>query len=326
LDDMNTKLSKYFELIAGSAFLFVFFGYFCGYSIMSSFLSSMFNLPVFFGTFFPPASILFLGYLIIFSFVLVLPLFYDLTIKRGLSDVVYLVMGYFLFGIWGKINFPIQIKSIYIPIWGTKVLIMIGIILVYYISVVIARKYFAPKKPKQISRFSMYFPISTLAIIGAFLLPFFPILYPVSLDFQRWNLLSLATSFYVEYIFTFTFLSVVLQKAIQYLRLKSKNKESVFLTLFKLMAVLLIFVYQFSSLIGDSIAKSYAKQKSGIFPSINLTFNKGIKVDDNSITGLKDVYLLSKDGDSYYVFKINPNKLYIIEDIYVEHVELNSSL
>nr|MBP9759616.1 hypothetical protein [Candidatus Dojkabacteria bacterium] len=281
-----------------------------------------FGTPVFFGTFLPQYNILSLGYLIVLGFALMLPFLWDFSINRKMSDISQFIWLFIGYALWNKLNFEFNAQLFHLSSLGTRISGLIILIIVFILSNIFWLL-FIKNHRDRLQKFFKYFPISTIAILLAFFLPIFSRIINPNTTITNWDLMTIATSFYIEYIYTLTILSVAFNEAIKYLKAKDKEKESNFITILKMAMVFLIFVYQFSTIIGDKIAISYESQKESIFPNVSIIFNKDIIVNGKPTMHIENVNLLSKDSDSYYFFILSPKMLYQVNKDYVQQFNLN---
>ncbi len=306
---------KYLELIAGGSFLFVLMGYFFGYSIFFSFLHSMLGLPVLTSMIFPPSQILFLGYLIIFS--LLISIFVTSQIygrSDGVSFSELIFAGVFL-GMWSSnIKFHVfhfEFSSLLTKLFGTLILIIIVFVYFYLLRFRNKRK----NKKLKLKKHEEFFSTAWLVYLFAILLPIFSSRGEHIIG-AKTDIVTIFSTFYFEIYYVVSLLVILFNWFIEE---KNNKKKSKFVTGLIFLTTILFLIYQFSSIFGKAIAESYIKNQEGMFSSISFGLNKEIDINgSNKTSKLNNLFLLSKDNDSYYVFQMNPNKLISIESSTVD--------
>lgn len=318
---MNNKATKYIEIIAGSTVLFAVAGYFCGYSIMSSFLRNMFDLPFTAGITFPPLNIILLGYFVIFSFAVAVILFWDFSVKRDMSEVLTLIIVFLGISLIDKISISFDLYGFQISSSVVKIFTGIFFLIALFFGFVLIIKG-KNKLKKVIDFFSDKFPLSVIAIFFAIFLPFFSQLRGVSVSGSYFNPLSFMVTFYAEFLYVLIILSVVISVVLKYFKSRKKNKQA-HLVILKTFIVCLALIYSFSVVIGRSLAEEYIKNNSGVFPLANILLKEKVKINGKEQKKINDIGFLTKDSNSYYFFLLNPRRLFSISSENIISIELH---
>ena len=159
----KSNIFKLVEIFAGSTFIFTLVGYLCGYVIVMSFLKSLFNLPFVTGMLIPQSSVIFLGYILIISFLVSIPLVWNIGLHRNLSEISTLSMSFIILAIINKLNINMCVFNTPIPTFIPKIVLIFVSFIVYLVIKFRLKKIFT-KNSKLKQRFFSYFPMSTVFI------------------------------------------------------------------------------------------------------------------------------------------------------------------
>lgn len=318
------NLLKIVEAVAASTIVFTALGYFSGFAIFTSFLERIVGAGLTVGFLLPNPTVIAIGFILLVSFILVFPLVIVLAIEQKGNLIESIITTGIILKI-AEVSHSLTVGGLTI---SRPVIIGIFIIIIFSLNMsvhLIFRLVEKSRKLRVVRRFfseviAGYPKILILGLVP-FLIPFFSLAIQYLFHFEHGlssinNPLFILSNFYAEYIFTLVIAVLITRLIVQEIQDNKKDKIFRVFATYLLCTIYLMCIYEFSTVIGWSIANSYALDKKGIFPESSFYF-KDIQEDNK-----KKFALISKDDSNFYFLDVYNKKIVVYKQSDVVQLEI----